>query len=262
MEWSLSKMIRIETASTGISANDLKALLPFYGITDKERTEQLVTLARAARERPWWSAYRDVAPPALLKLIDYESAASVIRQFETMFVPGILQTEDYARAVIQDYYDDRPSSERVAALVDLRTRREELLDRENPPQFFFMLDESVIRRVVGGPSTMRKQLHRLIEVAEMRNVTVEVVSFAAGLHPGMKGPFEIIEFAEAADEDVVFLESPRGDIISDSTDETLHYREEFERVGKSSLSPRDSISYLNRVADGMVLSASYCPTRY
>src|SRR5580700_3556573 len=94
MEWSLSKIIRIEGGSTGISANDLKALLRLYEITDPERTDQLTALARAARERSWWSAYRDVAPPALIQLIEYESAASAIRQFESMFVPGILQTED------------------------------------------------------------------------------------------------------------------------------------------------------------------------
>jgi hypothetical protein len=244
-------MIRIETASTGISTNDLKALLPLYDISDEERTEQLVVLARAARERPWWSAYRDVAPKELLELIEYESAASVIRQFETMFIPGILQTEEYARAVIQNYYDERRASEGVAALVDLRTRREELLDREDPPQFYFLLDEAVVRRLVGSNSVMRRQLRRMIEVTEKPNVTLEVVPFTAGLHPGMKGPFEIIEFVDVADKDIVFLESPRGDIISDKTSETLSYREDFERLGKTSLGPRDSAAYLNKVAEGM-----------
>ena len=114
MDWSLSKIIRIEAASSGISANDLKALLQLYGVKDPEQVDALLALARAARERSWWSAYRDIAPQSLLQLIEYESAAHVIRQFETMFIPGILQTEDYARAVIQNYYGEGPGSDEAA----------------------------------------------------------------------------------------------------------------------------------------------------
>ena len=143
MEWSLSKMNRIEKAKTGISANDLKALLPLYGIADKE--QELLTLARAARQPGWWSQYGEVAPSGLLQLIDYESAASAVSQFETMFVPGILQIEDYASAILQAFYDEKPTEERVAALVKLRTARRDLLNGENAPRFSFVLDESVIQ---------------------------------------------------------------------------------------------------------------------
>jgi transcriptional regulator with XRE-family HTH domain len=255
MEWSLSKMIRIENATTGISTNDLKALLPLYDVTDDERTDHLVTLARAARARSWWSGYRDVAPPALLQLIEYESAAAAIRQFETMFIPGILQTEEYARAVIEDYYDENRASERVNALVELRTRREELLDRENAaPRFSFVLDEPVVRRAVGSPAIMSRQLRRLIEAAELGNVTVEVVPFGSGLHPGMKGPFEIVEFADDPDQKVVFLESPRGDIVSDDPEETASYLEAFKQIRKASLDPRESVDYLRQIADEMLSS--------
>jgi transcriptional regulator with XRE-family HTH domain len=251
MDWSLSKIIRIEAGSSGISANDLKALLRLYGVTESEQVDVLLALARAARERSWWSAYRDVAPPSLLQLIEYESAATAIRQFESMFIPGILQTEDYARAVIQDYYDERPGSDRLRALVDLRVRREELLDSDSPPSFQFMLDEAVVRRLVGGSTVMRRQLKRLIELANKPHVTIEVIPFSAGLHPGMKGPFEIIEFADPSDSDIVFLESPRGDIVSDDPEETLSYREGFERLGKASLGPRDSTTRLGRIAEEM-----------
>lgn len=251
MDWSLSKIIRIEAASSGISANDLKALLHLYAITDPEQVNLLLTLARAARERSWWSAYRDVAPSALLQLIEYESAASAVRQFETTFIPGILQTEDYARAVIQDYYDERPGSDKLRALVELRIRREDLFDTDNRPSFQFMLDEAVIRRLVGGSSVMRHQLRRLIEVANKPNVTVEVIPFSAGLHPGMNGPFEIIEFADPSDSDIVFLESPRGDIVSDDPEETLRYREAFEGLVKAALGPRDSLARIAKIADEM-----------
>jgi transcriptional regulator with XRE-family HTH domain len=251
MDWSLSKVIRIESASSGISANDLKALLQLYGVKDSGQVDSLLALARAARERSWWSAYRDVAPTSLLQLIEYESAASVVRQFETTFIPGILQTEDYARAVIQDYYDERPGSERLRTLVDLRIRREDLFDADNRPSFQFMLDEAVIRRLVGGSSVMRNQLRRLIEVANKPNVTVEVIPFSAGLHPGMNGPFEIIEFADPSDSDIVFLESPRGDIVSDDPEETLKYREAFEGLAKAALGPRDSLARIAKIADEM-----------
>jgi hypothetical protein len=251
MEWSLSKMIRIENASTGISTNDLKALLPLYDITDDQRTDQLVTLARAARARSWWSGYRDVAPPALLQLIEYESAAAAIWQFEEVVIPGILQTEEYARAVLENFYDENRASERVNALVELRTRREELLDRENAPNFSFMLDESVVRRLIGGVSVMRRQLRRLIEASELGNVTIEVVPFSAGLHPGMSGPFEIVEFADDPDQKVIFLESPRGDIVSDDPEETARYLEAFRQIKKSSLGPQESIAFLRTVADEM-----------
>lgn len=256
MEWSLSKMIRIENASTGISTNDLKALLPLYDVTDDEQTDHLVTLARAARARSWWSGYRDEAPPALLQLIEYESAAAAIRQFEAEFIPGILQTEEYARAVLEDYYDENRASERVNALVELRTRREELLDRENAPHFSFMLDEAVVRRVVGSRAIMHRQLRRLIEAVELDNVTVEVVPFSAGLHPGMKGPFEIVDFADDPDQRVVYLESPRGDILSDNPEETASYVEAFRQIKKTSLGPRKSIAYLSHIADEMIKTAA------
>ena len=251
MDWSLSKIIRIESASSGISANDLKALLQLYGVKDPGQVDSLVALARAARERSWWSAYRDVAPQPLLQLTEYESAAQVIRQFETMFVPGILQTEDYARAVIDNYYEEGISSNQLRALVELRTRRQDVIDAEDPPSFHFILDEAAIRRLVGGPSIMRRQLRRLIEVADKPNISLEVIPFSAGLHPGMKGPFEIIEFADPSDSEIVYLESPRGDIFSDVPEETSKYREDFARLGKASLGPQGSLARIAKVADEM-----------
>lgn len=252
MDWSLSKIIRIEGASSSISANDLKALLSLYGITESERVDSLLALAKAGRERSWWSAYRDVAPSLLLQLIEYESVASAIRQFETLFIPGILQTEEYARAVIQNYYDDEgPGSDKLRALVELRVRREGLLNSEHSPSFNFMLDEAAVSRLVGGSSVMRSQLRRLIAVAEKPNVTVEIVPFSAGLHPGMRGPFEIIEFVDSLDKDIVFVETPRGDIISDDPKETKSYRDAFDRLEKASLGPRDSLALLARIAEEM-----------
>jgi len=248
MVWSLSKMNRIEKAKSSISVNDLKVLLPFYGITKKEKVDELVAMAKAARQSPWWRRYSEVAPPALLELIDYESAASSVSQFETMFVPGILQTEEYASAVLQVFYDEKSAPEKVAALVDLRTRRRDLLAGENAPKFSFILDESVLHRLAGNPGITSRQLLHLVNAAELPNVTVQVVPFTAGLHPGMKGPFELIQFEDTPDENVVFLEGPRGDFLSDEPRETENYLEAFKRIADTALGPSDSVGRIREAA--------------
>lgn len=244
MEWSLSKMNRIEKAKTGISTNDLKALLPVYDITDKERADELIALARAARQSPWWRRYSDVAPAELLELIEYEYAASAVSQFETMFVPGILQTDEYASAILQGFYGEKSSAEQVDALVELRTRRRDLLTSDNAPRFHFVLDESVIHRLVGSPAITSRQFTHLVSVAELSNVTIQVVPFTAGLHPGMKGPFEVVQFEDVPDENIVFLEGPRGDFISDDPAETDSYLEAFKRILGKSLGASDSVDLL------------------
>jgi transcriptional regulator with XRE-family HTH domain len=248
MDWSLSKMNRIEKAKTGISTNDLKALLPFYGITDEKRTKELLDLARASRQPPWWQQYSDVAPATLLELIDYESAASVVNQFEPMFVPGILQTEEYATALLRVLYGGESSVERVPALVDLRTRRRELLAGGGAARFSFVLDESVIRRTAGTPDVTSRQLVHLASLADLPNVSIRVVPFAAGLHSGMRGAFKIIEFDDAPDENIVFLEGPHGDLIREDPGEVKSYLATFKRITEIALAPSESIDLLRKTA--------------
>ncbi len=252
MDWSLSKMNRIEKAKTGITTNDLKALLPLYGITNKEQTEELLALARAARQPPWWQQYSNVAPTTLLELIDYESAASAVNQFEPMFVPGILQTEEYATALLRVLYDEESSAERVRALVGLRTRRRELLVSEDAARFSFVLDESVVRRIAGTPDVTSRQLMHLASQADLPNVSVQVVPFAAGLHQGMRGAFKIVGFDDTPDENIVFLEGPHGDLIREDPGEVKSYRETFRRISKMALSPSDSVGLLRKAAGEMM----------
>ncbi len=253
MDWSLSKIIRIEQGTVGISTNDLKALLRHYKIFDPDRVNELLAHGRAARERGWWSQYRDVASTGLLELIGYESAAAVRRSFEPLFIPGLLQTEEYTRTVISDL-NERISPGRADTLVEIRMRRQELLERRNPPEFFFILDEAVIRRVAGSRGIMRRQLLRLVEVAERPNITIELVPFTAGIHPGMRGSFVVIEFPDPVDDDVLYVEDANGGWVSrDSTDQILAYREIFERLRSLSLRPKDSITYIGKLADEMNL---------
>ena len=249
--WPISKIIRIEAGLAGISADNLRMLLGQYQIVDPERTDELLALARGARERSWWSGYQDSAPSGLLQLIGYEAAASIARSFEPLLVPGFLQTEEYARAVIREF-EEQATAERVDTLVEVRMRRQGLLDRADPPLLFFILDEAVVRRQIGGKDTMRRQIARLIEIADRNSVTVEIVPFSAGAHPGLKGSFMILEFPDPTDDDVLYLESPRGDLIGrDAPEEVLVYRESFEQLRSLSLGPASSAAYLSRVADGM-----------
>jgi transcriptional regulator with XRE-family HTH domain len=246
MDWSLSKLIRIENGSVAISTNDLKALLRFYEITDEKRTAELLALARASRERSWWSTYPGIPKP-LVQLIEYENAAYMSRHYQDLVIPGLLQTTDYMRASTRQLAPDMTPSQ-VDTVVEVRVKRQELLKRAEPPLLFFVLDEAVIRRIVGGKDVTRRQLQQLTEAADMPNITVEVVPFAAGLVPGLQAPFVIHEFSDAADDELLYLESPRGDVLSrDDADEILTYREDFERLRQASLGPEGTIDFLREV---------------
>lgn len=250
MDWSLSKLIRIENGTVGISTNDLKAILAHYGITDEKRTAEFLALSRGARDRSWWSGYRDVASPRLLQMIELEAASIITRNFQPLLVPGLLQTEAYARTVYQRL-NPQESPKRIESLVEVRMRRQELLGRPDSPLLFFIIDEAVVRRVVGGKVTMRHQLTQMIELARLPNVTIEVVPFEAGAHPGVLGSFLIFEFPDTADDDALWLEGPLGDLLSrDDPEEILSFREKFEQLRHMSLGPEGSVSFLNeRVKD-------------
>jgi len=255
MEWSLSKLIRIEGGGVSISVSDLKSLLTLYQIADEGHVEELVALARAARQRSWFTAFRDITSPQYVTFVGYEAAASIIRQFEPTLIPGQLQTEDYARAVTLEYAADR-----VDKLVEVRIRRQELLE-EPERLFFFILDEAAIRRQVGAPTNpgiMRRQLRRLIEIARQPNITIEIVPFSAGVHAGMKGPFTVLEFP-GDDEDILYLENARGGasnpsaLLTGEDPQILTHRVTFERLREQSLGPKESIELISAVAEGMTL---------
>lgn len=245
MDWSPSKIIRIEAGSVGVSTNDMRALLRLYDIHDPDRIEELLTLAKMARERS--TTYRD-APPRLHQFIDYEAAASIIRGFQPLAVPGLLQTEEYARAVVQQAVG-KSSKAQVDSAVQIRMKRREVMDRPYPPQLIFVLDEAVLRRQVGGEAVMRRQVRYLAELASRPNVTIEVVPFSAGAHPGMQGPFVILEFPDAEDDDVLYLESSRGDlIIRDDAEEISSHKDRFHVLQRQSLGTKASKDFLDSLA--------------
>lgn len=253
MDWSPSKIIRIEAGSVGVTTNDLKALLSLYGVTDPARVGELIEIARVSRERSWWSDYRDViASKSFFQFIEYEAAASAIHGFQPVMIPGLLQTEEYARAVVSLFAAaDAPPG--VETLVRIRMRRQELVTRPDAPSMHFVLDEAAIRRQVGDEQLMRRQFLHLIDLAARPNLTIEVMPFSAGIHPATQGPFVILEFPEAADDDVLFLETSRGDVIvRDDLDELSRYGEMFEQLKKLSLGPEGSLTYLRTIAEELL----------
>lgn len=251
LEMSLSKVIRIEAGTVGVSANDLRALLGLYRVDDADEVASLLTLARAGRERPWQSAYSNVASPRLLQFIELEAPASISRNFQPLMIPGLLQTEEYARIMLNQLKTDLPD-EGLDSLVEVRLRRQELIDRRDSPELFFILDEAATRRLVGGRDVMRRQLRRLAELADRPRITIWVLPFSAGAHEGMQGSFVIQEFPDPNDDDVLYQEGPEGELIShDDPELILRYRERFEGLRNLSLGPRESLAFLNELADSL-----------
>ncbi|AHI00443.1 helix-turn-helix transcriptional regulator [Kutzneria viridogrisea] len=228
LDWSLSKVIRIETGAVGISTTDLKALLGQLGVTDAERVRELVGAAKASQRQEWWSAYRGVLDQQFLTYLGYEDAASRIRVCQGLQLPGLLQTEDYARAVIRLYTSD---PELVELGVQVRMRRQQLWERATPPETVFALDEAVLRRWVGGPEVTRAQLYRLLELDARDNVSLRVLPFSLGAHPGLRGSFTIMEFPDEEQDFAVLLEQPGGDVlIRENPEETSTYVETFAEL--------------------------------
>jgi transcriptional regulator with XRE-family HTH domain len=200
-----SKISRLERGRTGARPRDVADLLNLYGVTDETVREEMLMLARHAHIPGWWQQYSDVLPRWLELYVGLEEAASVIRTYEVQFVHGLMQTEDYARAVILIANADAPAEE-IDRRVSARMRRQTLLTRAGAPELWAVLDEAALRRVPGGRDVMRALLERLLQLTELPNVTLQVVSFSAGPHAAAGGPFTILRFPEPDLPDLVYLE--------------------------------------------------------
>jgi transcriptional regulator with XRE-family HTH domain len=255
MDWSLSKIIRIETGAVGISTNDLTALLRLYQIDSVERIDELIELARATRQRSWWSKYRGSVSPAYFQYLEYEADASVIRQYEALLIPGLLQTEEYAVAAIHQYGGRHPgrgqqsvgrlSPKTIKTRVEIRMARQQLLQQPNPPSLFFILDEAVMLRAIGDEKLGRAQIARLVTMASMPYITIQIVPFSVGMYVGMAENYTIFSFPDAEDPDILYFEGPPSTIFShDESGEIVRYRQMYEELSKLALSPEDSLNYL------------------
>jgi transcriptional regulator with XRE-family HTH domain len=249
MDWSLSKVIRIETGAVGISTNDLRALLDLYEIHDRDRMDELVELARASRQSSWSSKYRGDISSHYLQYIEYEEAASILRSYEPLVIPGLLQTEEYAATIMREHAEPGTPAELIRSRIEIRQRRQQLLEQAAPPTLIFVLDESAIQRLIGERNVAGDQIARLLDLANRPNITIEVIPFSAGLHRGMLQSFIILEFPDPEDSDVLFLETSRDMIFSaDEVGDVVGYREVFERLRGISLGPAGTLAYLTRLS--------------
>jgi transcriptional regulator with XRE-family HTH domain len=254
LEWSPSKLIRVEGGRNSITKVDLDALLARYGVTSESRREQLQTLNRGARERAWWDKYRGDISPTYLNYVGYEAGTAFIRQFESGFVPGLLQTPEYAEAVTVNSVD----AVQVASIVALRLQRQsELALRLVPPRRYYVVDEAVIRRRVGiskDPAIMPEQLRSIAEKADADDlITVRVMPFAAGAHRGLSGPFTLLEF-DGGLADVLYIDAGRGEfasMVSGGDPLVAEYRDDFEALLEDALSATESVELIRSVAEEM-----------
>lgn len=249
MDWSLSKVIRIENGANGISTNDLRALLHLYEITDTGRVQDLIELGRSARERSWWSTYKDAASPDFLRYVEQEASASAIRFYDPIVIHGLLQTEEYAALVLREFSDERNTGQQIDRRIELRLKRQELLARTHPPALSILHDEAALRRRVGSPAVMRRQLNHLTELADRPNLTLEVMPFTAGIRNGIGEGFAILDFS-GTDDPVLFLE-PDETVREDRSEQVAKYEERFHRLRAASPGPDGSATLTRSIARTM-----------
>jgi transcriptional regulator with XRE-family HTH domain len=243
LECSSSKISRIETGHSGATPRDVRDLIELYGVGGSAG-EELVRIARDARQKGWWHPYSTVLTGAYVGL---ETEACSIREYVQQVVPGLLQTEEYASAMIRAARPDISPTE-VANRVGVRMQRQALLDQDDPVNLWVVLDEAVVSRPVGGDEVMQRQLDRLVEAAERPTVTIQLLPFEAGAHAGMDGTFAILHFPEPADTDVVFAENATGGLFLEKSDELRKYYFIFDHIRAAALRPEESVSFIAKAA--------------
>lgn len=219
-------------------------MLRIYGVVGAE-SDELVQIAREARQKGWWHPYSTVLVGAYVGL---EAAASSIRAYEQQVVPGLLETEAYASAMIRAARPDF-SAEQVAQRVRVRLGRQSLLTQDDSVDLWVVLDEAVVSRPVGGDTVMRDQLRRLVEMAELPNVTLQVLPFEVGAHAGMDGTFTILSFPEPSDPDVVYAENATGGLFLEKRDELQKYSFIFDHIRAAAIRPEESIAHITKLAE-------------
>jgi transcriptional regulator with XRE-family HTH domain len=252
MEWSLSKVMRIEKGDVSISASDLRVLLDFLDIRDPAEVKQLMADARTSRSERWSSDpdYREHLTPATAQLLQFEAEATAIRHYTNVVMPGVLQTPAYARAMFTGYVHDL-SEDTIRARIDVRLRRRELFYRPDPPDYLLILDESVLWREVGGRAVMGEQLSELLKIMTETPIQVRIVPFAAAATIALLGPFTIFDLG-AEENAVLYRESHTADEIVHSRRLISRHREVFERLWPQALNDRASAEMIRKRVDEML----------
>lgn len=249
LEWSSGRLTRMERGEwLRPNPRDIADLLDLYGVTDERQREYLLTLAREGRQRGWWHPHRELLSERYSTYIGLETDAASALTFEGLRLPGLLQTADYARGLLAGGPSEL-GAEEIEKRVEIRMERQKLLTRDDDPlRLWAVMDEAVLRRSMGGPDIARAQLQHLIELSALPKVTLQVVTFAVSFHPGVGGPFTILEFPEPLDPDAVYVENIAGELLVEDPHDVARFKLAFQRLGAVALSPRDSIAMIAEVA--------------
>ena len=244
---SRSKISRIETGRVGLKLRDIEDLLTLYGVTSPQERSQILDLARQSSTPDWWTKYGDLLPGWFESYLGLESAAESIRSFQVQFIPGLFQTEEYARAVTRLGHQTA-SAEEVERRVTLRLQRQELLTRPASPRIWMIMDEAVLRRPYGGTDVMRAQLRHLLDTARLPHVTLQVVPFSHGGHAAASGSFSILRFAEQDLPDIVYIEQLTSAVYLDQRPDVEHYLEVVHQLSGEALTPAATGHFIEQVA--------------
>lgn len=242
LEWSLSKLIRIETGTVSVSVTDLRALLQLYGIDDQQVVAALEAAARGSKGPSWWAPYNDVLTTTYAQYLGFESAATSIRSYHPVIIPGHLHTQDYAMALLQPRVDP----ERAERVVDLRIARQERTFDEGGPHASFVLDELALRRIIGGAHVMKHQLDHLLEMSARPAVDISVLPADSGAHFSTLGSFVLLGFAD--DGDLLYLEHTTGSLTNQNDmDLMARYQECFETISSRAVKGEAATELITRI---------------
>jgi transcriptional regulator with XRE-family HTH domain len=249
MEWSPSKIIRIERGDVSISTNDLKALLSYYGVVDEARVNELLDLARSAKGTSFYDQYADLLKPGFKEYLAYDASASIIRQYDPVLIPGLIQTEEYGRAILENMAGFDSSG--VDRSWTVRQHRQDAVEGPGGPEMLYVLDEAALRRHVGRGQVMRHQLERIRALAGEPHITIQVIPFTRGAHPGMAGNFILLEFSDPSLDDLVHLESINQITIRDDAELIAQYLDRFQKLQDLALNPEESVRFINELIRDM-----------
>lgn len=243
---SESKISRMELGRVGFKERDVADLLALYGVEDEETRDVVMNLVERANEPGWWHRFNDLLPSWFQAYVGLEEAAERIRTYEVQFVPGLLQTKEYARAVIMAGAVGA-APEEIARRVDLRLERQRILDGENSPKFWAVIDEAALRRPIGGVEVMRGQIQHLIDLMNQPNVTIQVIPFSYGGHAAEGGAFSILRFSDPDLPDIVYVEQLASALYLDKREEVDRYSEVMERLCAVSTTPTETVDLLRQI---------------
>jgi transcriptional regulator with XRE-family HTH domain len=242
---SQSKISRLENGRRSISQRDVRDLCGVYEVDDQRIVDSLMEMARDSRQQGWWHTFGDIPYSVYIGL---ETDAESLRVYEPQLVTGLLQTRAYAEALVQGALPETSTAE-IEKRVQVRMRRQERITAEgNPLRLWVVLDEAALRRVVGSKLVMREQLEHLIEMSQLPHVTVQVLPFEVGAHPGLNGQYAILEFTDAADSSVVYLEGVTSDLYLEKAQDVQKYAVMYEHLRAQSLNVEQSRQYIAKVA--------------